>query len=38
VSGGWWKGDYQEFPPAYAVVDFFEDGTVRNQLVRYRAK
>lgn len=38
VSGGWWKGDYQEFPPAYAVVDFFEDGTVRNQLVRYRTK
>ena len=37
VSGGWWKGDYQEFAPAYAVVDFFEDGTVENRLIRYRA-
>jgi 3',5'-cyclic AMP phosphodiesterase CpdA len=37
VSGGWWKGDYQEFAPAYAVVDFFEDGTVENRLVHYRA-
>lgn len=36
VSGGWWKGDYQEFPPAYAVVDFFEDGSVENRLVHYR--
>lgn len=37
VSGGWWKGDYQEFPPAYAVVDFFEDGSVENRLVPYRS-
>lgn len=36
VSGGWWKGDYQEFPPAYALVDFFDDGTVENRLVNYR--
>ena len=36
VSGGWWKGDYQEFPPAYALVDFYDDGTVDNQLVAYR--
>jgi hypothetical protein len=37
VSGGWWKGKYQEFGPAYALVDFFDDGTVENQLVYYRA-
>ena len=36
VSGGWWKGDYQEFPPAYALVDFYDDGTVENRLVPYR--
>jgi len=37
VSGGWWKGDYQEFGPAYALVDFFDDGTVANRIVNYRA-
>lgn len=36
VSGGWWKGDYQEFPPAYALVDFYDDGSVENRLVYYR--
>lgn len=36
VSGGWWKGPYQEFGPAYALVDFFDDGTVENRLVYYR--
>ena len=36
VSGGWWKGPYQEFGPAYAVVDFHDDGTVDNRLVHYR--
>jgi 3',5'-cyclic AMP phosphodiesterase CpdA len=36
VSGGWWKGDYQEFAPAYALVDFHDDGSVENQLVYYR--
>jgi 3',5'-cyclic AMP phosphodiesterase CpdA len=38
VSGGWWKGDYQEFPPAYAIVDFYEDGTVERQLMPYRSR
>ncbi|MEY3607946.1 MAG: hypothetical protein RLZZ447_734 [Verrucomicrobiota bacterium] len=38
VSGGWWKGDYQEFPPAYAIVDFFADGTVERQLMTYRSR
>lgn len=37
VSGNWWKGAYQEFGPAYALVDFHDDGTVDNQLVYYRA-
>jgi len=36
VSGNWWKGDYQEFGPAYALVDFYDDGSVENQLVSYR--
>lgn len=36
VCGGWWKGPCQEFAPAYALVDFFADGTVENRLVFYR--
>jgi hypothetical protein len=30
-------GDHQEFGPAYALVDFFDDGTVANRIVRYAA-
>jgi 3',5'-cyclic-AMP phosphodiesterase len=37
VSGGWWQGAYQEFGPAYAVVDFYADGSADNQLIFYRA-
>ncbi len=35
VCGGWWKGAFQEFAPAYALVDFYDDGSVENQLVTY---
>ena len=35
VSGGWWDGSYQEFPPAYVIVDLFEDGSVQSQYVPY---
>jgi 3',5'-cyclic-AMP phosphodiesterase len=27
VCGGWWSGRYLFFPPAYAIVDLFDDGT-----------
>lgn len=37
VSGGWWDGNYQEFPPAYVIVDLFEDGSVQSQYVPYLA-
>jgi 3',5'-cyclic AMP phosphodiesterase CpdA len=36
VCGAWWKGRYQEFDPAYALVDFYDDGTVENRIVTYR--
>lgn len=32
VCGGWWKGNHQEFGPAYAVLDFYADGTVERTL------
>lgn len=35
VCGGWWKGKCQEFDPAYALVDLYNDGTVENRLVVY---
>jgi 3',5'-cyclic-AMP phosphodiesterase len=35
VCGGWWKGGYQEFGPAYAIVDLFADGSVTNEIVNY---
>lgn len=35
VSGNWWEGRYQEFPPAYVIVDLFDDGTVESEFVPY---
>ncbi len=37
VSGGWWKGNYQEFGPTYALLDLYDDGSVDLQLVAYQA-
>ncbi len=36
VCGGWWNGSYQEFGPAYAIIDFFEDGSIQTELVHYK--
>jgi hypothetical protein len=33
VCGGWWKGKNQEFGPAYALLDFYTDGSVDNRIV-----
>lgn len=27
VCGGWWRGDYHEFGPGFAVVDLYDDGS-----------
>ncbi|HEX6916372.1 MAG TPA: metallophosphoesterase [Chitinophagaceae bacterium] len=35
VSGNWWKGKLDEFPPAYAIIDLFTDGSVKKELVYY---
>lgn len=35
VSGNWWKGSFHEFAPAFAVLDFFEDGSVVRSIVNY---
>ena len=35
ASGGWWGGNYQEFPPAFALVDLYEDGSSEHQIINY---
>jgi Icc protein len=35
VCGNWWKGSFQEFAPAFAVMDFFDDGSVTRSMVNY---
>jgi 3',5'-cyclic AMP phosphodiesterase CpdA len=36
ACGGWWNGDYQEFGTAYAIVDFYDDGTINTELIPYQ--
>jgi Icc protein len=40
VSGNWWGNPIalEEFPPVYAIVDFFEDGTSEHRMVYYNSK
>lgn len=35
VSGNWWKGSFQEFAPAYAVFELFDDGSSKRTMVEY---
>lgn len=36
VSGNWWKpGKWQDFDPAYALIDFYDDGSVENAIEFY---
>lgn len=35
VSGNWWGGAFKGFAPAYAVFDFYKDGTVKREIVAY---
>lgn len=35
VSGNWWEGVLDEFPPAYAILDFYADGSHDCALVHY---
>ncbi len=36
VCGGWWKGSYQEFGPVMALIEFFDDGTLKNTIINYQ--
>jgi 3',5'-cyclic AMP phosphodiesterase CpdA len=35
VSGNWWDGAFQDFAPAYALFDFYGDGTLERKIVEY---
>ena len=35
ISGNWWNGAFQDFAPAYALFDFYNDGTVERKMVEY---
>ena len=35
VSGGWWRGNHQDFAPAYAIVDYYDDGSFERHFVNY---
>lgn len=36
VSGGWWKGDHQQFSPSFIVMNFFEDGSTTREVFHYK--
>ena len=38
VSGNWWNGSFQEFAPAYAVFELFNDGTSKRTMIPYDKK
>lgn len=35
VSGNWWGGSFQDFAPAYALFDFYTDGSVERKMIEY---
>jgi 3',5'-cyclic AMP phosphodiesterase CpdA len=35
VCGAWWNGSHYEFGPAYAMFDFFSDGTLERTMHAY---
>lgn len=35
ISGNWWNGSFQEFAPAYAMMEFFDDGSCERKMLQY---
>jgi Icc protein len=35
VSGNWWGGAFNGFDPAYAVFEFYEDGSTKRTMKKY---
>lgn len=35
VSGNWWRGPYMDFPPGYAILTLYADGSALEQFIAY---
>ncbi|MBC7934093.1 MAG: metallophosphoesterase [Rhizobacter sp.] len=35
ISGNWWHGSFNGFEPAYAMLDFFDDGSIIRKMIQY---
>ena len=35
VSGGWWKGNHQEFAPSYIIINLYDDGSNDREIHYY---
>ncbi len=35
ISGNWWNGSFKDFAPAYAVFNFYKDGSIEREMVEY---
>lgn len=35
VSGNWWGGPFQEFAPAYALMELYPDGSSKRTMISY---
>lgn len=35
VCGNWWSGAFQDFAPAYAVMEFYDDGSTKRTMHTY---
>ncbi len=35
VSGGWWKGDHQQFSPSFIIMNLYDDGTTEREVHYY---
>ena len=35
VCGNWWHGAYQDFAPAYAVMELYDDGSCKRKIIEY---
>lgn len=35
VSGNWWKGAFQEFDPAYTIMELYDDGSSARKIIKY---
>ena len=37
ICGDWWRGPYLDFPPAYVMLNLYDDGSSDSQFVPYDA-